>query len=65
MIDRVTKEGHAFLLDKEGVMELIRKLDGKTGTDYNWESVTKGVEVVWIPADEEQGGTYVALCDCD
>lgn len=64
MLARVKKENKEHLLDAETV-EFIKKLDGKVGTDYNWESVVHGEDLVWIPADDEQEGCYVALCDCD
>lgn len=64
MLARVKREGLDHLLDDETVA-LIRKLDGKTGNDYNWESFVHGNDLVWIEADEDQNGTYVALCDCD
>lgn len=47
------------------MIALIKKLDGKVGNDYNWESFVRDNPLVWIPADEDQNGTYVALCDCD
>lgn len=68
MLDRVEQEGLTDHLDK-GMTELIWKLDGKKGNDYNWESFVNGSPLVWIPAealpDEDFTGTYVALCDCD
>ena len=64
MIERVKKEGKEALLNDE-MLTLIGKLDGKQGDDYNWQSVVKGDEVVWIEGCEEHRGCYVALCDCD
>ena len=43
----------------------IRKLDGKQGQDYNWQSVVNGFPLVWIEPDEDiPDGAFVALCDC-
>lgn len=67
MLKRVKAEGKEALLD-DGVLELIGKLDGKIGSDYNWDSFVYGRDVVWIPGeqlpDEDFDGTYVARCDC-
>ena len=64
MIDRIKKEGRESLLD-EMTLNFIRSLDGKIVDDHNWRSEVNGENLVWIPADEDQNGTYVALCDCD
>lgn len=64
MLKRVKKEGLEHLLDAE-MMELIKKLDGKQGNDFNWESMVKGNDLVWIPEDDDHEGTYVARCDCE
>ena len=64
MIKRVKAEGREDMLDGE-VMELIRKLDGKVGNDYNWNSFVYGDDVVWIPEDDDCEGAYVARCDCE
>lgn len=62
MIKRVMEEGNEWLLDVETIA-LIKRLDGKTGTDYNYRSFVYDEPLVWIDTDE--GGTYVALIDCD
>lgn len=64
MIDRVTREGRANLLD-EKTLSFIHKLDNKIGTTYNWRSQVYGEDMVYIEKDEDQDGTYVALCDCE
>lgn len=64
MLDRIKREGLENELDDE-MLALIKKLDGKKGNDYNWESFVNDKPLVWIEADEDQDGTYVALCDCE
>ena len=64
MIARVTKEGKAHLLDAK-TLEKIHKLDGKIGSDYNWESYVNGKDLIWIPKDEDTAGAYVALVDTE
>ena len=68
MLKRVHDEGLEEYLD-DGIVELIHKLDGKVGQDYNWESFINDNPLVWISGDalpdEDFEGTYVALCDCD
>lgn len=67
MLKRVKAEGKEHLLDEETVA-LIKSLDGKQGSDYNWESFVNGQELVWIEPGALGGdfkGAYVALCDCD
>ena len=64
MLRRIKEENREHLLDDD-VVSLIKKLDGKVGNDYNWQSFVYDEPVVWIPADDDQDGTYVALCDCD
>lgn len=64
MLKRVKKEGLEHLLD-EKTLEYIKLLDGKEGNDFNWESVVKGEDLVWIPSDDDHEGCYVARCDCD
>lgn len=60
MIERVKREGRGDLLDKE-TLDFIKSIDGKRGNSYNWQSVVRGENVVWI----EDAKTYVALCDCE
>lgn len=67
MLARVKAEGKEHLLDEETVA-LIKSLDGKQGSDYNWESFVNDNPLVWIAPEELGGdfkGTYVALCDCE
>lgn len=64
MFARIKREGRENLLDDE-LREFIKKLDGKKGNDYNWQSVVKDEPLVWIEPDEDQNGTYVNLYDCD
>ena len=60
MIDRIKREGREEMLTDE-TLEFIKSLDGKVGTDYNWQSVVRGEDLVWI-ADV---GAYVNRVDCD
>lgn len=60
MIDRIKSEGREALLD-EPTLQTIRALDGKTGTDYNWQSVVNNENMVWI----EEAQMYVNKNDCD
>lgn len=60
MIDRVKAEGRENMLD-EPTLETIRSLDGKTGTDYNFQSVVHDENLVWI----EDAKMYVNKNDCD
>lgn len=64
MLKRVKKEGLEHLLD-EKTLELIKKIDGKEGNDFNWQSIVHGEDVVWIPKGDDHEGIYVARCDCD
>lgn len=60
MLDRLKREGRMNEVTEEDI-EMMKKLDGKVGNDYNWESVVNGVPLVWI----EEGETYVNIADCD
>ena len=64
MLDRIKREGREHMLDKAS-LELIHKLDGKTGTDYNWANYVNDEPLVWIPAGDGYEGTYVNVADCD
>ena len=64
MLDRVKAEGKENLLDDETIAFIV-KLDGKKANDYNWASVVRDEPLCWIAPDEDQNGTYVALCDCE
>ena len=60
MIDRVKREGKEDLLTEE-TLKFIQSLDGKVGTDYNWQAIVKGENLVWL----EEAKTYVNKVDCD
>ena len=64
MLDRLEAEGRMNEVQTED-LELMKKLDGKQGSDYNWASVVRREPLVWIEKGEENPGAYVALCDCD
>lgn len=60
MIDRIKAEGRGELLD-EATLKTIWSLDGKVGTDYNWQSVVHDENLVWI----EDAKMYVNKNDCE
>lgn len=60
MIDRVKAEGRGDMLD-EATLKTINSLDGKIGTDYNWQSVVHDENLVWI----EEAQMYANKNDCD
>lgn len=60
MLDRIIEEGKQDLLD-EKTRQFILSLDGAEGTDYNWEMMVKGNELVYLP----DFNTYVNQEDCD
>ena len=60
MIDRVKREGRGDMLTEE-TLGFIYSLDGKVGNDYNWRSVVKGEDLVWIDSEK----AYVARIDCE
>jgi len=64
MLDRLEREGRMNEVEPEDI-ELMKKLDGKEGTDYNYCSFVYGEPLVWIEKGDENPGAYVALCDCD
>lgn len=64
MLDRLEAEGRMNEVQPED-LELMKKLDGKQGNDFNWASTVRGEPLVWIEKEEETPGAYVALCDCD
>ena len=64
MLARLEKEGRMNEVD-EKTRAFIMMLDGKEGTDYNYQSVVNDEPLVWIEADNDQNGTYVNVMDCD
>lgn len=64
MLARLEREGRMDMVD-EKTREFIMMLDGKEGTDYNYQSVVNDEPLVWIEADKDQSGTYVNIEDCD
>lgn len=60
MIDRIRSEGRGELLDDK-TLDMIWSLDGMVGDDYNWQSVVKGENLVYIA----EADTYVNFADCD
>jgi len=47
MIDRITKEGRADMIDDE-TLKIMDNLDGCEATNYNWESMVKGNNLAWV-----------------
>lgn len=70
MLSRLEREGRIGDV-RDCDRALIAFLDGRTGNDYNWESVVNGEKLVWIAGTDEifEGkkfeGAYVATCDCE
>lgn len=64
MIDRLTREGRINEVTREDY-ELMDKLDGCVGNDYNYRSVVFDDPIVWIEETDEHPGAYVCLQDCD
>lgn len=70
MLERLKKEGRMSEVTEKD-LEVMVLLDGKSGSDYNWQSFVNGKDLVWIDADDEmraagfKDGAYVALEDCD
>lgn len=66
MLGRIMGDPRFEDLIDDKVIAFIKKLDGKKGNDYNWESMVHGENVVWIDADEDlEEGIYVSADDCD
>ena len=63
MMDRLEREGRINEVRPED-RELMAKLDGKIGTDYNWNSFVYGDNVVWIAEGPDNPGAYVCREDC-
>lgn len=63
MLARLEREGRMNEVTEEDIA-LMTELDGLTGSDYNWESVVHGNNLVWIEKDGK-GVAYVCAEDCD
>lgn len=63
MLDRLAREGRSEQVGPEE-LRIMDLLDGKSGTDYNWESVVKDEPFVLIHLDK-YGAFYVNIADCD
>lgn len=59
MLDRIIREGKQDLLDDE-TRNFILSLDDAEGTDYNWEMMVNGNELVYLVEHK----TYVNQEDC-
>ena len=64
MLDRLEREGRMNEVEPED-LELMKKLDGKEGSDYNYRSFVYDEPLVWIAEGEGNPGAYVNVCDCD
>ena len=64
MLTRLEREGRMNEVTKED-LDLIQFLDGKEGTDFNWESFVNDRPLVWIEKEGDFNGAYVCLEDCD
>ena len=64
MLARLEKEGRASEVTPQ-IMSIMRQLDGRTGTDYNWQSVVGDEPLVLINDDDVPQGLYVNVDDCD
>lgn len=65
MIARLKAEGRIHMVDDDAYA-MMKKLDGKVGDDYNWQSVVRDEPLVWIaPQDGLDEGAYVNVVDCD
>ena len=65
MLARLEKEGRMGEVTPED-LDLMKKLDGKVGNDYNWQSFVNNLPLVWIEKCEEvPSGAYVNVEDCD
>lgn len=63
MLKRLEEEGRMNEVRKED-RELMEKLDGKVGNDYNWESFVHDKNLVWIEKGPDNPGAYVCREDC-
>lgn len=63
MIDRVTREGRADMIDKQA-LEIMTKLDGKEATTSCWKRQVYGEPVLWVDLGDGKG-EYVNELDCE
>ena len=63
MIDRVTREGRADMIDKQS-LEIMTKLDGKEATTHCWRRRVYGEPVLWVDLGNGEG-EYVNEDDCE
>ena len=65
MLARLEREGRMAEVTPED-LDLMTRLDGKQGNDYNWASFVQDMPLVWIEAGKDvPKGAYVCLEDCD
>lgn len=62
MIDRVTAEGRADMID-EGAMQIMDDLDGQEATTACWQRQVMGLPVLWVVGKSGKGN-YVNENDC-
>ena len=65
MLARLEKEGRTNEVTPEA-LEFMKLLDGRVGTDYNWQSVVHDENLVYITGkDIPHGGAYVNFNDTE
>ena len=64
MLDRLEKEGRIGDVTPDA-LEIMKKLDGQVGTDYNWQSVVNDEPLVFVRCDAIPEGTYVNYADTE
>ena len=62
MIDRITKEGRAELIDEQA-LKIMDNLDGCEASASCWERVVKDEPVLWV-IGKDGNGEYVNEADC-
>ena len=62
MIDRITKEGRADMLDDKA-LAIMDNLDGCDASSVNWERVVNDEPVLWV-VGKDGTGEYVNEKDC-
>jgi len=62
MIERITKEGRADMID-DTVLAIMDNLDGCRGTTSNWQRQVHGEPVLWV-VGKDGTGAYVNENDC-
>ncbi len=63
MIDRITKEGRADMLDEKS-LAIMDNLDGCEGNPHNWQHVVNDAPVLWVIGKDGKG-EYVNIADCE